>query len=251
MREPERAVLIVDDHRSFAEALAIAIDAQEGLRCTAVAATAAEGLAAASRVAPDLAIVDMQLPDAAGAVLVERLRERRPQLAVLALTAFVDAASVLAASQAGVGAFLSKTCTVREIVATLRTVGTGAMMIGAEVLMAGLSGPAVAAPAQGGTSSVHLTPRERQVLDLLGGAADVRTVAKQLGISIHTVRDHVKSLLAKFDVHTQLELVVRARQLGLLGDGAPASGDLLEDRSVPAWPPPLVGLPVDVGYSVA
>jgi DNA-binding NarL/FixJ family response regulator len=251
MREPERAVLIVDDHRSFAEALAIAIDAQEGLRCAAVAASAAEGLAAASLVSPDLAIVDMQLPDMAGAILVERLRDRRPDLAVLALTAFVDAASVLAASQAGVGAFLSKTCTVREIVATLRTVGTGAMMVGAEVLIAGLAGHAVAAPAHAARSSVHLTPRERQVLDLLGDAADVRAVAKQLGISIHTVRDHVKSLLAKFDVHTQLELVVRARQLGLLGDGSPTPPEPLPAQMPPAWSLPVGAGPGDVRYSVA
>jgi DNA-binding NarL/FixJ family response regulator len=222
MRQSERGVLIVDDHRSFAEALAIAIDAQEGLRCVAVAASAAAGLAAAGRTEPDLAIVDLQLPDASGAVLAGQLRELRPTLSVLALTAFVDAASVLAASQAGVSAFLSKSCSVRDIVATLREARTGAMSIPPEVLAASAWAP----PATGRTSGMspggmHLTPRERQVLALLNSAADVRGIARELSISIHTVRDHVKSLLAKFGVHTQLELVVRAQQLGVVGDAEP------------------------------
>jgi DNA-binding CsgD family transcriptional regulator len=69
-------------------------------------------------------------------------------------------------------------------------------------------------------TGVHLTPRERQVLVLLAGASDVRGIARELGISVHTVRDHVKSLLSKFGVHTQLELVVRAQQLGIVGEPA-------------------------------
>lgn len=246
----ERVVLIVDDHRSFAEALAIAIDAESGLHCGAVAASAAEGLQAANRVAAELAIIDMHLPDAAGALLVERLRERRPDLAVLALTAYVDGASVLAASQAGVGAFLSKTCSVREIISTLRTVGTGAMMVGSDVLAVGLSGTSATAPVDRGTPAVHLTPREREVLSLLGCAADVRGVGRELGISVHTVRDHVKSLLGKVGAHTQLELVVRARQLGLLEDAVPSASPEGREMS-PASPRPRRTVATDPGYSFA
>lgn len=212
--EFDRAVLIVDDHRSFAEALAIALDVQEGLRCAAVAATAAEALTATARVHPDLAVVDMRLPDGAGAALIRELRRRRPDLAVLALTAYVDAPAVVAASQAGAGAFLSKTSTIAQIVATLRTITTTTMSLTPDVLELGW-GP-VDEPPIGRGGRIHLTPREREVLALLAHAADVRGVARELDISIHTVRDHVKSLLAKFAAHTQLELVVRATQLGLV-----------------------------------
>ena len=218
---PERAVLIVDDHRSFAEALAIALDLQHGLRCGAVAATGAEALSAAALIAPALAVVDLHLPDMPGTVLIGELRARHPDLAVLALTAYVDAASVVAASQAGAGAFLSKTSPVQQIIGALRTVTTTTMSLTPDVLA--LSWGPVDEPPVLREGRIHLTPREHEVLRLLGGAADVRCVARELGISIHTVRDHVKSLLAKFAVHTQLELVVRATQLGLIGDAAPTA----------------------------
>jgi DNA-binding NarL/FixJ family response regulator len=221
MRDTDRGVLIVDDHRSFAEALAIAIDAQPGLRCVAVAATAAGGLAAAGRTEPELAIVDLQLPDEPGAALAEQLRRVLPGLSILALTAFVDAASVLAASQAGINAFLSKSCSVHDIVATLRAARTGAMSIPPEVLVASRWGAPLVGRASTSTIGVHLTPREQQVLHLLSGASDVRCIARELDISVHTVRDHVKSLLTKFGVHTQLELIVRAQQLGPVAEPEP------------------------------
>jgi DNA-binding NarL/FixJ family response regulator len=231
MGQPDRGVLIVDDHRSFAEALAIAIDAQDGLRCVAVAATAAGGLAAAVRTEPAFAIVDLQLPDAPGSVLAGQLHEFRPRPSVLALTAYADAASVLAASQAGVSAFLPKTCSIRDIVETLKSVRAGAMTIAPEVLAASSWGTH-AGPALGDVATgVHLTPRERQVLVLLAGASDVRGIARELGISVHTVRDHVKSLLSKFGVHTQLELVVRAQRLGIVGEPAAPP----EPEATPSW----------------
>jgi DNA-binding NarL/FixJ family response regulator len=226
----ERGVLIVDDHRSFAEALAIAIDTEPGLRCTAIAGTAAEGLTAAVRTSPDLVVIDLRLPDAPGLSLVAKLHRARPDLPILALTAYAEAASVAAAAQAGVCAFLRKECSIRSILDGLHTAGDGPLQIDAETLSAMMSA-ATPPPSTGSASSsptarddvegICLTPREREVLELLAQACDASGIARRFGISLHTIRGHVKAILAKLDAHTQLEAVVRARQLGLIGDTPP------------------------------
>lgn len=216
----ERTVLIVDDHRSFAEALAIAIDMESGLRCVALAETAAEGLDAALRWQPDVALVDMYLPDDHGGGLVSRLRERHEDLAVLAVTAHADAATVAAAAQAGVCGFLRKECSVEDILDAISSAGRGSLTIDASTLGAMLA-PRSGPPARTAAGEVHLTPREHEVLDLLSRAHDVASIARRLGVSIHTVRGYVKALLAKLDAHSQLEAVVRAKALGLVVDAPP------------------------------
>jgi DNA-binding NarL/FixJ family response regulator len=214
----ERTVLIIDDHRSFAEALAIAIDAQIGLSCVAIAGSGAEGVAAVTRCRPDVVVVDMRLPDTSGPALIVKLQAASPGLPVLALTAYADAANVAAAAQAGVCAFLRKECSVQDIVASLRSAGDLPLTIDAATLgsMMSRSRPPVPQPLEAG--GVRLTPREREVLGLLAEANDAQGIARHLGISIHTIRGYVKALLAKLEAHSQLEAVVRAKQLGILTD---------------------------------
>jgi DNA-binding NarL/FixJ family response regulator len=214
----ERNVLIIDDHRSFAEALAIAIDAQVGLSCVAIAGSGAEGLDAVLRCRPDVVVVDMRLPDTSGPALVLKLQTVQPGLPVLALTAYADAANVAAAAQAGVCGFLRKECSVDDIVSSLRTAGAGPLAIDATTLGAMMSQPRPPVPPPVLAGAVRLTPREREVLGLLAEANDARRIARQLGVSIHTIRGYVKALLAKLEAHSQLEAVVRAKQLGILTD---------------------------------
>jgi DNA-binding NarL/FixJ family response regulator len=214
----ERTVLIIDDHRSFAEALAIAVDAQVGLSCVAIAGNGAEGIDAVMRCRPDVVVVDMRLPDTSGPALISKLQAACPGLPVLALTAYADAASVAAAAQAGVCAFLRKECSVNDIVSSLRTAGDGPLAIDATTLGAMMSRPRLPAPQRVEGGGVRLTPREQEVLGLLAEANDAQGIARQLGISIHTIRGYVKALLAKLEAHSQLEAVVRAKQLGILTD---------------------------------
>lgn len=211
-----RRVLIVDDHRSFADALSIAIEIEPDMTCVANEATGREALRAAMRARPDVALVDLHLPDGPGVAVITALRDLLPGLAVLAVTAYADAATVAAAAQAGVCGFLRKECRVAELVTAIRHAEDRAMSIDTATLAEMMR--QVARPVAGSLpilDGLRLTPRELEVLDLLSQARDVQGIARRLGISIHTARGYVKSLLAKFEVHTQLELVVRARELGV------------------------------------
>lgn len=212
-REPaDRRVLVVVGHRSLGEALAVAIDSAAGLRCVGVVGRCDGLLAAVAQHRPEVVLLVPQPSGLAADVVVQRLRALDPDLPVLALAELDDRASVLSACHAGARAFLDRDCSFGDVASTLRTLGPGPCMIDAATFAALSTPPSVATVA----GVVHLTPREREVLGLLGRAQDARRIARDLGVSLHTVRGYVKTLLHKLDAHSQLEAVVRARELGLL-----------------------------------
>lgn len=193
------SVLVVDDHAVFAEALGLALDA-EGLRCAAVAHTADDALRLARGTAFDVAVVDHHLPGGSGLRLVGPLLALRPAARVVMLTAYPRADLAADALAAGAVAFLAKESALAEIVAAVR----GATRD--HPVVTDLPEP----PALG------LTPREREVLQLLAQGRDARGIARTCGLSLHTVRDHIKALLAKLQARTQLEAVVTAARHGLV-----------------------------------
>lgn len=185
-------VFLVDDHRVFTDLLALGLDASPDLRCRGVAHSIAE--ARATTPAYDVAVVDLQLPDGSGLDLVGFLRP------VLLLTAHPHAAR-----RAGAAGVLGKEAPLAEILAAIRRVAAG-----------GAVEPAATWPAD----APHLTPRELDVLVELGRGRDAARIAVALGLSLHTVRDHIRALMAKLGVHSQLDAVVTAGRLGLIAVGS-------------------------------
>ncbi|MCO1654579.1 response regulator [Pseudonocardia humida] len=202
-RPDPAAVLLVDDHRVFADALAIGVAAQPDLTCAAVAYTAAAARAAlagaAIDAAIDVALVDLDLPDDSGMRLVEEFAARRP---VIVLTAHPRLDLARRAAAAGAAGFLAKDAPLPEILAAVR---------------AALAGSAVRSWET--DTDVHLTARELEVLSGLGRGRDATRIAADLGISVHTTRDHIRALLAKLGVHSQLDAVVTADRLRLIAVG--------------------------------
>ncbi|WP_214401070.1 response regulator transcription factor [Pseudonocardia lacus] len=195
------AVLLVDDHRVFADALAIGVTAQPDLTCVAVAYTAAAARAAmAPGTAVDLAVVDLDLPDDSGMRLVEEFAAHRP---VIVLTAHPRVDLARRAAGAGAAGFLAKDASLPEMLAAVRGALAGEPVRSWE-----------------SDTAVHLTAREQQVLDGLARGRDAARIAAELGISVHTTRDHIRVLLAKLGVHSQLDAVVTADRLGLVAVGA-------------------------------
>lgn len=213
--EPLR-ILVVDDHRTFAELLSLALDAEPDLTCVGHATTAVEGVAAARRLRPDVVLMDLQLPDRDGISATAVLTREDARLRVLILTAHPSPTEMARAGAAGACGFLAKDGSLTEVLTALRTATRGSLVLPASVVAQ--FGPGGSAPGPPAVDA-GLTPRELDVLRLLGQGRDPRGISRDLGISLNTCRGHVKSVLAKLGVHSQLEAVVVASRTGLIQVG--------------------------------
>jgi DNA-binding NarL/FixJ family response regulator len=208
----------VDDHRSFSEALGMAVDLQLDLQFVGVASTAEEGLDLIAAERPDVAIIDVVLPEADGIEVTRRARELSPATRVVVLTARADIAVMARAAAAGAAGFISKTRPVAEILAAIRAAGEGEISLDRSTLAALLVRLDGRDGADRDPTRTRLTPRELEVLGLLGEGLTVQEIANLLSLSVHTCRGSVKSILSKLGVHSQLEAVIKASRQGLLPD---------------------------------
>jgi DNA-binding NarL/FixJ family response regulator len=208
-------VLVVDDHRTFAELLSRALDAEPDLQCVGRASGASEAVDAVPRLMPDVVLMDVRLPDGDGISTTAELTRAFPDLKVLILTAHASETDISRAGAAGAAGFLAKDGSLSEVLDALRTARRGSLILPDGVLatVAAQGSRERSAPEWG------LTPRELEVLRLLGDGRDPRAIAKELGVSLFTCRGYVKSIRAKLGVHSQLEAVVLATRSGLIRFG--------------------------------
>ena len=207
--ERETTVLIVDDHQCFADLLAAALDAVPGMRCVGTATSAAEGIRRVSELAPSVVVMDIQMPGTDGLVATRRLREASPQTAVAVVTAHQEGEWVTRAAQAGASAFITKGGPLAEMITMLKAAQPGQMSVAASVLRTN-------AAASAEDLHEHLTVRELEVLGYIGQGLQAKSIAKVMGISVHTCRGYIKVLYSKLRVSNRIEALNRGRQLQLL-----------------------------------
>jgi DNA-binding NarL/FixJ family response regulator len=217
MTDPPIRVLVVDHHQTFAELLGFALGGQRDLAYVGHANTSAEAIRLVEELRPDVVLMDVQLPDADGIVTTELLRARHPQTRIVVLTASTEPALVGRAAAAGASGFLTKNGSLGDILHTVHTAHGGGMTVSSH-LLTGLLKSTASGMGPGGPSG-GLTAREHEVLNLMGHGLDARAIARRLGISVHTCRGYVKSVLAKLGAHSQLEAVAVATRRGLLTAG--------------------------------
>lgn len=205
------AVLVVDDHRVFAQTLAAALSAAADLKVVGVATTATEALEQAAATQPDVALIDLGLPDFGGIELARRLRSDSPGTRVVVLTASQDITFFTEAMEAGVSGYLTKQSAFSEVSDAIIAAHDGRVVVPSSVMERLL---ATQAPARGIGSD--LTPRELEVLSLMGRGYDAKQVAATLGITWHTSRSYAKNVLTKLGSHSALEAVSIASRLGIL-----------------------------------
>jgi DNA-binding NarL/FixJ family response regulator len=204
-------VLIVEDHRVVAEGLAALIDSQEDLKVVGHAGTVAECADLATEQRPDVVLLDFRLPDGTGADAAAAIRDVRPEAKMIFLTREDSDAARFAAVQCGASAFIHKSKAASDVVATIRDVARGKMLITPRTIATLL------AKRRSIDSQLEsLTPREIGVLRLIAAGLSSRNIAADLGISYTTVRTHIRSLGSKLGVHSKLEAIVKARELGLI-----------------------------------
>lgn len=208
---PTTRVLIVDDHRTFAELLAFALGSQPDFDCAGWAGTGAAAVDLAARERPDMVVMDISLGAESGLDVTRRIREATPGAIVVIVSAHRDPDWVVRAAQAGASAFVPKSGSLEEMLTVLRAVRQGSMLVSASMF---------GEPARSRTTDdpavASLTARESEVLTLMGKGLAPAAIARLLGISINTCRGYVKSIHLKLGVRSQLQAVVKAQQLGLV-----------------------------------
>ena len=207
-------VLVVDDHEVLASALAQALDAEPDIVTVGVAVTLERAEALIPTTAPDVLLLDHRLPDGDGVDAIGRLRKLRPSMAVIVLTASAAEHVMVAAIEAGVSGFLSKTRSLAEVTSAVRAAAAGEAVISPEMLVRLL--PRLNRTGQAGRET--LTEREREVLGLLSEGLTNAAIADRLVVSVHTVRNHVANLSAKLGARSKLEALSIAVREGLLPD---------------------------------
>jgi DNA-binding NarL/FixJ family response regulator len=214
-------VVIVDEFPIFAEALGVVISREKDLVYAGCATTPEDAVELVMAERADVVVLDMDLPtpghaDFDGIDATKQIKAARPETRVLVLTGLLDVDAMARTASAGACGFLSKSSTLEDICDAIRTAKDGGMFVERDLI-----GPLVdrihkRSAIRGGSTRADITPREQDVLTLLGEGLDVTAIARRLDISINTCRGHVQSLLIKLGSHTQLEAVVEAVHQGLL-----------------------------------
>lgn len=213
------SVLIVDDHRTFADLLAFALSAEPDLTCVGTANSVQEAEVLVEKLRPDIIVMDVRLGDGDGIAATAQFTARYPELRVVVLTAQKDEALLERSAEAGACCLLPKDGSLTEVLAALRTARRGGLIVHPALLQT------LMASRRRDTAPVpELTTREYQVLCLLSEGMDARTIGRRLDISVHTCRGYVQHLLVKLGAHSQLEAVAIAKRHGLIDAGAPAAG---------------------------
>ena len=212
-------VVIVDDHALVREGTAQVLAAQPDMEVVGQAGTAEDGLVQLMRLRPDVALVDVSLPGGSGLDLARRIAESHPGVRVLIVSAYDDYAYVAEALEIGVGGYLLKTATAKEVVNAVRAVADGALILDRAV-----SGRVVRRSRPETADPDALTERQAEILALIARAMSNRRIAEELGVGLRTVESHVSMILAKLGVETRSEAMLYAlnHRLVTIEDGGEA-----------------------------
>jgi DNA-binding NarL/FixJ family response regulator len=199
-------VLIADDHAVVRQGLRTFLDLQEDIEVVGEAADGEEALAAAERLAPDVVLIDLVMPRLDGIQAMRRLREQVPAARAIVLSSFVDDDKLFPAVRAGAAGYLLKDVQPQELVEAIRTVHRGGALLH----------PQVASRLLEEMATDPLTPREREVLSLIGRGMANKVIARELSLSEKTVKAHVSSILAKLGVTDRTQAALYAVRAGLV-----------------------------------
>ncbi|WP_431778982.1 response regulator [Microbacterium aurantiacum] len=202
-------VFLVDDHEIVRRGIAQLVDAEPDLDVVGEAGDIAEGLRRIEATAPDVAVLDVRLPDGSGVDLCREVRSRHPHIACLMLTAYDDDEALRSAALAGASGYVLKDIRSAALVDAIRASAAGRTVQSAQALRT--AAQAAAAPVTGSAPAspdADLTYRERQVLDLIADGLTNREIGERLGLAEKTVKNYVSGLLAKLGMVRRTQAAV-------------------------------------------
>ncbi|MFF4804344.1 response regulator [Streptomyces sp. NPDC001351] len=208
-------VFLLDDHEVVRRGLADLLDAEPDISVVGDAENVEHALVRAPAVRPHVAVLDVRLPDGDGISVCRDLRSRMPELAVLMLTSFDDEDALLDAIMAGASGYVLKQIKGSDLISAVRTVASGQSMLDPATtarLMRSLRTEPAETPSVA-PELAGLSPREREILALIGDGLTNREIGKQLYLSEKTVKNHISRLLAKLGVQRRVQAAVLATHL--------------------------------------
>lgn len=208
-------VFVLDDHEVVRRGLHDLLDIEPDLTVVGEAATAQQAIARIPALRPDVAVLDVRLPDGDGITVCRELRSLMPYLACLMLTSFDDDDALLDSIMAGAAGYVLKEITGTELVTAVRAVATGRSILDPATtarLMRSLRSPGKC-DAGGDERLTGLSDRERAVLELIGEGLTNRQISKKMYLSEKTVKNHISRVLAKLGVTRRVQAAVIATQV--------------------------------------
>ena len=205
-------IMIVDDHPIFVHGLARLLGGESWCEVVVTTGDADEAMTLATEFEPDVAIVDLRLGDADGIDLCERLLRLRPTMAVTLLTMHADSAAVRRALAAGAHGYLLKDAPPDEVIESIHHVARGGLSVGSSV--AGEVRTALS-PAATHRAVGDLTPRQLDLLRLLGRGLQATEIGRELFLAPKTVRNQLSELYGRLGVTSRVEAALIAREVGL------------------------------------
>jgi DNA-binding NarL/FixJ family response regulator len=207
------SVILADDHALVREGTRRLLEAEPDMQVVEEAASGPEAVAAVERARPDVVIMDIAMPGGGGIEATRAIKERYPQTAVLALTAYDDDQYVMALLDAGAAGFLLKNVHGRELVEAVRAVHRGEPVLDHGVAARVLKRMAAGAPKMPVPESL-LSEREMEVLREAARGLANKEIARRLGVSVRTVHTHLGNIFSKLQVGSRTEAVLQALRRG-------------------------------------
>lgn len=191
-------VMIIDDHEVVRRGISEVVERADGLSVVAEAGSVAEALTRAKVVRPDVALVDLRLPDGTGIDIIQQLAVEVPTVRPIVLTSFDDDDALDEALHAGAKAYLLKSVRGAEITEVIKAVAAGRVLLDERTL--------TRRRADHDDPTADLTPSERKVLDIIGEGLSNREIGERLGVAEKTVKNHITSLLSKMGLQRRTQV---------------------------------------------
>ncbi|AFU04489.1 response regulator [Nocardia brasiliensis] len=207
-------VLLVDDQRLVRAGLRMLIDATPDLEVIGEAADGAAAIRSAAELSPDLILMDLRMPGLDGVAATEQIVGARPSAKVLVLTTFDDDEHLFPALAAGAAGYLIKDTEPSELLAAIRRTADGDMLFSPNLLRRLVDRAVATRPEpESPAAQAELTPREREVLSLVGAGWSNQEIADRLHLGVTTVKTHVANLMSKTGCDNRVRLAVYAHKL--------------------------------------
>ena len=211
-------VLVVDDHELFLQGLQTVLEIEDDISVVGRAADGQEALALASGTSPDIVLMDVRMPGRDGIAATGAIKRAVPHARIVMLTVSDEESDLFEAIKAGAVGYLLKSISPHEVADAVRAVHNGQSLISpsmASKLMAEFAAMARGSDDRPRAHAPHLTARELEVLKLVAEGRANREIARKLFISENTVKNHVRNILDKLQLHSRMEAVMYAVRQGL------------------------------------